>query len=72
MSAEPQEYPDDDNEYDADIDEDCDHLDYELDILIGRAICDRCGHMWYMSEAELKHDEEMRMMPYPGEDEPND
>lgn len=34
--------------------------------LLGFLVCD---HRWFMSEAELKHDQELRMAPYPGQDE---
>jgi len=41
--------PDDDYE-----DEDpCDHEDYDVDILEGRARCSMCGESWYCSDEEV-------------------
>lgn len=40
-------YPDDDRPED-----DCDHLDYEANILTGEAIC-ACGHRWVQTAAEI-------------------
>ena len=34
-------------------DEPCDHEDYDIDILDGRARCDRCGESWYASNEEV-------------------
>lgn len=31
----------------------CDHDDYELDILTGRASCNMCDHRWYASDGEV-------------------
>lgn len=47
---------------------DCDHEDYDLDILTGRASCNHCDHRWYMSEQEFKRHQELVAAPYPGED----
>lgn len=37
----------------------CDHDEYEVDILDGRCWCDRCGHRWYATneqvEAQIEH-----------------
>lgn len=33
--------------------EDCDHEDFDVDILTGRAECDRCTHSWTMTAAEF-------------------
>ena len=68
LRSDRDEFPDDEPYDDAPEDE-CDHMDYELDILTGRAECPTCGHRWFMSDAELKHDEELRQMPYPGDEE---
>jgi hypothetical protein len=38
---------------DYDEDPDCDHDDYEADILTGRATCNRCGHQWFQDEEEI-------------------
>lgn len=46
--------------YDVDDhDATCDHEDYEVDILTGRASCWRCGETWWLSSDELK--EELRL-----------
>lgn len=45
----------------------CDHEDYDLDILSGRASCNMCPYHWYLSNEELKRDEELRSRPYPEE-----
>ena len=43
----------------TDIDEDwdgpepCDHEDYTVDIVNGRAECDRCPHSWYVGNEEV-------------------
>jgi hypothetical protein len=34
-------------------DEPCDHENYDIDILDGRATCDRCGERWYASNEEV-------------------
>lgn len=36
--------------YDDDL---CDHDDYDVDILDGRAHCNRCPESWYVSEEEV-------------------
>lgn len=33
----------------------CDHDDYEYDILTGRAECSMCSHSWYLSDREMNH-----------------
>jgi len=38
-------------------DEECYHEDYEADIN-GRAVCDRCGHTWWMTAAEIAAERE--------------
>lgn len=38
---------------DDDRDDVCDHDDYEVDILEGRARCNRCPESWYVSEEEV-------------------
>ena len=47
----------------------CDHEDYDLDILIGRATCNMCDHHWYMSVAEFDRHQRRCAAPYP---EPED
>lgn len=34
-------------------DDPCDHEDYEIDVLDGRARCDRCGESWYATDDEI-------------------
>lgn len=31
----------------------CDHADYDVDILTGRASCNFCSHGWYVSEDQI-------------------
>lgn len=38
--------------------DECEHEDYEVDILIGRATCNMCGHRWYQTEDEMRREEE--------------
>lgn len=42
-----------DNDYPAD---ECDHDDYEVDILAGRAQCNRCPHSWYQTSADIERE----------------
>lgn len=48
---------DDDMEYDEREDE-CDHEEFEIDILTCRATCDRCFHHWTATDAQMKAHEE--------------
>lgn len=55
--------PDDWDGYDDIGDEPaCDHDEFDIDILEGRAQCDRCGHAWYATseqiEAQERHQQE--------------
>jgi hypothetical protein len=34
----------------------CDHEEYESDILTGRAECCRCGYYWYQTTEEIERD----------------
>lgn len=47
-------YPDDDEGHDC-----CDHLDYESDILTGRATC-ACGHSWYQTSEEIARERRLQ------------
>lgn len=42
-----------DDEYDDDPDP-CDHEEYEIDILDGRARCDRCGERWHATQEQIE------------------
>lgn len=42
--------PDDD----YDDDPECDHDDYDVDILEGRARCNRCSESWHVTEEEVQ------------------
>jgi hypothetical protein len=44
---------DDPTDYDEDRDP-CDHENYDVDILDGRAHCYRCGEVWCLTREELK------------------
>lgn len=48
--------------------DECDHEEFELDILTGRASCGRCDHVWNASDAEWKRHEELMSAPYPDDD----
>ena len=52
---------DDDDDDDEDPSLTCDHDEAELDILTGRAICWRCGHAWYQTQAEIERAQEAEM-----------
>lgn len=41
-----------DDDYDCDRDG-CDHEDFDLDILTGRATCNMCSEGWYANESEM-------------------
>lgn len=42
------------HDYDDSYDPDgCDHEEYEIDVLIGRAECQCCPHAWYVGHDEL-------------------
>lgn len=42
--------------YDGEPGEECDHDDYEADILTGRATCNMCGHSWYQTQDEIERE----------------
>lgn len=42
--------------YDAEFD--CDHEDYEIDILTARATCNRCDAVWYVASDEMRREYE--------------
>lgn len=39
--------------YDDEPEEECDHEEYEHDIISGRAVCCKCPHSWYLSAEEI-------------------
>jgi len=39
---------------DDDREDECDHEDYDSDILTGRASCSMCGYSWWQSPAEIE------------------
>jgi len=41
--------------------DDCDHQDYEADILTGIAMCGRCGFRWMQSAKEIEREREAAM-----------
>lgn len=67
ISGDPYDGFDPFDEYD--IEDECEHDEYEMDILTGRASCAMCNHVWQASEAEWKRHEELMAAPYPGGDE---
>lgn len=46
----------DDEPYDDDLPDECDHDDYEVDILSGRAECSRCPHTWYLTIDDVERE----------------
>lgn len=40
--------------WEEDHEEDCDHDDYDSDILSGRAQCYRCGYSWWQTTEEIE------------------
>lgn len=46
-------YPDDGPE--------CDHMDYEADILTGIATCPACGHRWTQSAEEIERERQAQI-----------
>lgn len=51
-----------DDYYDAEMrEDDCDHADYSVDILIGRATCVVCGHRWYQTAEEIEADRRLQL-----------
>jgi hypothetical protein len=53
---------DDSEEYDAE--RDCDHDDYEIDILTGRAECCMCPHSWYVTSEDVSREIERQARYY--------
>jgi hypothetical protein len=48
---------DDPEDYDDPTDYDpCDHDQYDVDILTGRAHCHRCGEAWWLTSDQLKEE----------------
>ena len=41
-------------DYGDEPEDECDHEDYEVDILTGRATCNMCGHSWWQSPEEIE------------------
>ena len=50
MTADPEDYYDDDLEEDI-----CVHEDYEIDILTGIASCSDCGARWVATDDQYQH-----------------
>lgn len=40
--------------------DDCDHIDYDLDILTGCAWCNDCSHSWLMTTEQLRRHERLQ------------
>jgi hypothetical protein len=36
--------------------DECDHLEYEVDLLTGRAECDHCPHTWHLTDEQLNQE----------------
>lgn len=59
MSATPQPSWEDDDPYSDHAgypEDDCDHEDYEADILDGTAKCWRCGYRWTQTASEIERE----------------
>lgn len=41
--------------------DDCDHEDYEADILTGMASCGRCGHRWMQTAQEIERERQAQI-----------
>jgi hypothetical protein len=51
--------------YDDGPEDECDHEEYEVDILVGRAHCCKCPHSWYQTNEEIAAEIE-RIRQYDG------
>ena len=47
-----------DDDYDNDPDP-CEHLEYDVDCLTGRAYCPQCGEAWWLTSDELRRAKRM-------------
>ena len=47
-------------DYEDDLEDECFHEDYEIDILTGMASCDHCGHRWMMTTKQLERHHELQ------------
>lgn len=63
----------DEFEYDLDRDDEdpCDHDDYDVDIVTGRASCSRCCESWYVSDDEVRRQVELEAAYHEWEDREN-
>jgi uncharacterized protein YbaR (Trm112 family) len=50
-----------DDPYPGDEAPDCDHTDYEADILSGIAMCPDCGHRWMQTAAEIERERQAQI-----------
>lgn len=53
-SSDPSIYDNDPGYYDDEPDDPCDHEEYEIDILTGRAECWTCAHSWHATRQEIE------------------
>jgi hypothetical protein len=51
---------DDPEDYDDYCEQECEHLEYGIDILSGFARCEDCGHGWIATDAEIQHQIDMQ------------
>jgi hypothetical protein len=42
----------------------CEHDQYEIDILTGRAECDMCSHSWRVTDAQMRREIELQSKYY--------
>lgn len=52
-----EQWPEEFDDYESDdLSDECDHEDYEVDILTGRAECNRCPHSWYQTAEDIERE----------------
>ena len=46
--------------WDDELEDECDHEEYEADILTGVATCGMCGHRWHQTPQDIERENERR------------
>ena len=52
---------DDPYDYDDDLEDECFHDEYEIDILTGIASCDYCGLRWMLTREQFERQQELQV-----------
>ena len=52
-------YDDEDDDDFPVYEDDCDHLEADVDLMTGNATC-RCGHHWYLSGDEIRREAQLQ------------